>query len=124
VSFLSVCKLIQRVLTDSLSLCRLAIVLVARSPNLVNVGFSYSDSGKDVQDTPSSAADVDAFLRLFFAKYTKFAKNEFHVFGESYAGHYIPAIGDQILKENEGAKVKINLKSLGIGNGLVDPLNQ
>lgn len=90
----------------------------------VNVGFSYSDSGKDVQDTVSAAKDVDAFLRLFFSKYTKYGKNEFHVFGESYAGHYIPAIGAQIVESNKAAKVKVNLKSLGIGNGLVDPLNQ
>ncbi|KAI9034268.1 Alpha/Beta hydrolase protein [Hyaloraphidium curvatum] len=93
----------------------------------VNVGFSYSDSGKDVQDTPSSAKDVDAFMRLFFAKFPKYTSSDFHVFGESYAGHYIPAIGSTIVENNKKAgkdKPKINLKSLGIGNGLVDPLNQ
>lgn len=90
----------------------------------VNVGFSYSDSGKNVRNTVSAAKDVDAFLRLFFAKFPKYAKNDFHVFGESYAGHYIPVIGSTILEGNAKSKQKINLKSLGIGNGLVDPLTQ
>jgi cathepsin A (carboxypeptidase C) len=56
---------------------------------------------------------------------------KFVVTGESYAGHYIPAIGNQILLGNEQIKrhnphklSNINLDSVAIGNGLTDPLVQ
>nr|GME08168.1 serine carboxypeptidase-like [Ipomoea batatas] len=58
----------------------------------------------------------------FFKAHPKYAKNEFFVTGESYAGHYIPALGTRI---NQGNKKKegiyINLKGLAIGNGLTNP---
>jgi len=38
------------------------------------------------------------------------------VTGESYAGHYIPAIGVELLKN------KLNLVGVAIGNGWVDPM--
>lgn len=38
--------------------------------------------------------------------------------GESYAGHYIPAIGEYIIKNPDE---DINLVGLAIGNGWVDP---
>jgi len=56
---------------------------------------------------------------------SKFAKNEFFVIGESYAGHYVPAVGHRIwqgMKKKEG--ITINLKGLGIGNGLTNPGEQ
>ncbi|KAJ3222251.1 hypothetical protein HK099_002526 [Clydaea vesicula] len=99
----------------------------------VNAGFSYSD-GDEVSSTEEAAVDVYAFLQLFFNKYSKYEKAEFHVTGESYAGHYIPQIGHEISEQNsvvkimnydpEAKMVHINLKSLAIGNGLTDPLNQ
>ena len=52
-------------------------------------------------------------------------ENEFYVFGESYGGHYAPAISSRIFEgnqNNDGAK--INLKGVGVGNGLTDPLIQ
>ncbi|KAJ1344930.1 hypothetical protein BSLG_000445 [Batrachochytrium salamandrivorans] len=102
----------------------------------VNVGFSHGD-GK-VTDSEAAAADVYAFLQLFFQKYTKYSKLPFFVTGESYAGHYIPAIGKTISEGNaevlaskerlfakgEAENVEIHLKGLAIGNGLTDPLVQ
>lgn len=43
------------------------------------------------------------------------------VTGESYAGHYVPAIGAKIVNEKDP---KVNLVAVAIGNGLVDPYNQ
>jgi len=40
------------------------------------------------------------------------------IVGESYAGHYIPAIGAYLLKQNNPI---MNLQGVAIGNGLVDP---
>ncbi|KAJ8328258.1 hypothetical protein QVD99_000772 [Batrachochytrium dendrobatidis] len=98
-----------------------------------NVGFSYGD-GK-VTDSDAAAQDVYAFLQIFFQKYTQYAKLPFFVTGESYAGHYIPAIAKTISEGNAASikhhtlddgpeTVEIQLKGLAIGNGLTDPLVQ
>ena len=42
---------------------------------------------------------------------------------QSYAGKYVPALGYHIHNANPSAKLKINLKGLLIGDGLVDPVN-
>ena len=46
------------------------------------------------------------------------------MFGESYGGHYVPAIAQLIDEKNPSADVPLKLKTLGIGNGLTDPLVQ
>lgn len=45
------------------------------------------------------------------------------VFGESYAGKYVPTIAEAILKYNEDPKTtaKIPLKGAGIGDPFTDP---
>ncbi|KAI8901035.1 Alpha/Beta hydrolase protein [Globomyces pollinis-pini] len=95
----------------------------------VNVGFSYSDTQR-IGTTEDAAKDVYTFLQLFFDAFPKYSKLDFHVSGESYAGHYIPAIGKEINDNNnailKGGKkgLHINLKSLAIGNGITDALTQ
>lgn len=67
------------------------------------------------------------FLQIFLNKWSQFADNDFHVTGESYAGHYIPAIGKEISDSNKRTLkniIPIKLISLAIGNGLTDPYNQ
>ena len=76
-----------------------------------------------------AAKDVYIFLQIFLNKWAKFADNDFHVTGESYAGHYVPAIGKEIVDANNRHKsnnfiIPIKLTSLAIGNGLTDPYNQ
>jgi len=61
------------------------------------------------------------FLIKFYAKFPEYAGRALYVTGESYAGHYIPAISDFIVKHP--AK-EINFKGLAIGNGWVDPYVQ
>jgi cathepsin A (carboxypeptidase C) len=50
----------------------------------VNVGYSYS--GGSVSNTHAAGKDVYAFLTLFFDKFPEYAKQDFHIAGESYAG--------------------------------------
>lgn len=85
----------------------------------VNVGFSYS--GSSVSDTVAAGKDVYALLTLFFKQFPEYAKQPFHISGESYAGHYIPAFAHEILSHK---KRNINLQSVLIGNGLTDGLTQ
>ncbi|KAG5975252.1 hypothetical protein E4U55_007754 [Claviceps digitariae] len=85
----------------------------------VNVGYSYSNN--DTTTSHAAAEDIYALLTLFFHEFPEYAKQDFFVTGESYAGHYIPAIGHEILSHKDR---NINLKGLAIGNGLTDPLTQ
>ncbi|KAJ3012343.1 hypothetical protein HKX48_006329 [Thoreauomyces humboldtii] len=95
----------------------------------INVGFSYTD-GDGVSNTMDAANDVYAFLQLFLSKYDKYADLDFHVTGESYAGHYVPAIAAKIITENDALEAtssknaEIKLKGIAIGNGLTDPYVQ
>ncbi|KAI0464778.1 carboxypeptidase C prc1 [Komagataella kurtzmanii] len=85
----------------------------------VNVGFSYSSSS--VSNTVVAGEDVYAFLQLFFQHFPEYQTNDFHIAGESYAGHYIPVFADEILSQKNR---NFNLTSVLIGNGLTDPLTQ
>jgi cathepsin A (carboxypeptidase C) len=85
----------------------------------VNVGYSYS--GSAVSNTVAAGKDVYALLTLFFEQFPEYAKQDFHIAGESYAGHYIPVFTSEILSHK---KRNINLKSVLIGNGLTDGLTQ
>ncbi|GAB1320309.1 hypothetical protein MFIFM68171_10519 [Madurella fahalii] len=85
----------------------------------VNVGYSYS--GSSVSNTIAAGKDVYALLTLFFHQFPEYAKQDFHIAGESYAGHYIPVFASEILSHKNR---NINLKSVLIGNGLTDGLTQ
>jgi cathepsin A (carboxypeptidase C) len=85
----------------------------------VNVGYSYSSSG--VSDTVAAGKDVYALLTLFFKQFPEYAKQDFHIAGESYAGHYIPVFANEIMSHKNR---NINLKSVMIGNGLTDGYTQ
>lgn len=85
----------------------------------VNVGYSYSDN--PVSTTQAAGKDVYAFLTMFFEKFPEYASQDFHITGESYAGHYIPQFASEILSHKNR---NINLKSVAIGNGLTDGLTQ
>lgn len=85
----------------------------------VNVGFSYS--GSSVDTTVAAGKDVYALLSLFFHQFPEYAKQDFHLAGESYGGHYVPVFANEILSHKDR---NINLKSIMIGNGCTDSLIQ
>ena len=86
----------------------------------VGVGYSYAEHSS-VSSTKQAADDVFAFLQLFFARFDSFAHNDFHIAGESYAGHYIPNIASVIVNHEDRS---FDLTSVLIGNGITDPLIQ
>jgi cathepsin A (carboxypeptidase C) len=86
----------------------------------VGVGYSYAEKST-VSSTQQAAEDVYAFLQLFFSKFITHAKNDFHIAGESYAGHYIPNIASVIANKEDKF---FDLKSVMIGNGITDALIQ
>ncbi|KAG0177442.1 hypothetical protein DFQ29_004812 [Apophysomyces sp. BC1021] len=90
-----------------------------------NVGYSYGYA--DTSDSFGAGRDIYVFLQVLFKQFPAYAHLDFHIAGESYAGHYIPAVASIIQQGNKALAKKlvpINLKSLMIGNGLIDPLIQ
>lgn len=86
----------------------------------VNTGFSYTNSNSS-DSTLAASDDLYALLSLFFHEFPEYSTQDFHVSGESYAGHYIPGVAHKIVTEADNT---INLKSILVGNGLTDPLTQ
>jgi carboxypeptidase C (cathepsin A) len=62
------------------------------------------------------------FLKGYLEENPEFKGRDFFITGESYAGHYIPAIAYYLI--NTATDVELNLKGIAIGNGLVDPFAQ
>ncbi|CAM6021973.1 unnamed protein product [Sphagnum balticum] len=89
----------------------------------IGTGFSYSSDLRDIRHNEAGVSeDMFDFFQAFFKAHPEFAKNDFFVTGESYAGHYVPAVTGrlhQAQKKKEG--LPINLKGFAIGNGLTQP---
>ncbi|KAI0270406.1 serine carboxypeptidase [Gloeopeniophorella convolvens] len=117
----------------------------------VGTGFSYGDT--IVNTTQQAAADFWKFLQIWFtdSRFEKYAARDFGLFTESYVtpafdngvdipalipnaysygGHYGPGFSSYFLQQNAAIQsgnikgVTINLKSLGIGDGITDALSQ
>eukprot|EP00937_MAST-01D_sp_MAST-1D-sp2_P001481 g1481.t1 len=92
------------------------------------VGFSWCDAGGpggdgyscgDWDDDRTAAAN-DASLRSWVSAFPEFAQAEMYVFGESYAGIYVPTLVRSILANNEaGATPRLNIHGFGIGDGCI-----
>lgn len=94
---------------------QVANMLYLESP--VGVGFTFSLNSSDrLMNDERTATDNLAFLRNWFAKFSKLAKNSFFIVGEGYAGHFAPQLANLILQ----TKTRINLKGIAIANSLLE----
>ncbi|KXH29281.1 serine carboxypeptidase [Colletotrichum simmondsii] len=88
-------------------------------------GLSYYDEDVTPPATSYTAAeDMNIFLRIFYQAFPGLATAPFHIVGESYGGHYIPALAAEIVSYNTGSpppEFKVPLASVLIGNGYVSP---
>eukprot|EP00301_Raphidiophrys_heterophryoidea_P016193 c25751_g1_i1.p1 GENE.c25751_g1_i1~~c25751_g1_i1.p1 ORF type:complete len:460 (-),score=109.61 c25751_g1_i1:52-1431(-) len=83
-------------------------------------GTGFSEGTYD-HDEAGVAEDMYNFLQAFYAAFPKY-NTTFYIFGESYAGHYVPAISHRVYLGNVNHNgPNIPLTGLGIGNGLTDP---
>ena len=116
----------------------------------VNTGFSFSDNEEDrcydeeyvsrpagdctlPPALPHSlthslfprcvARDMEDFVIALMTERPELQNRPFFVTGESYAGHYVPAVAYQIFK-SKMLKDKVDFKGLAIGNGLTVPSSQ
>ena len=81
------------------------------------VGFSYAVNGSTTSDDYIQSQNTYGFMLNFFKAYPEFAKNDFFVTGESYAGIYVPTLTYRIYEGNKAGKPRINIKGAAIGNG-------
>jgi cathepsin A (carboxypeptidase C) len=89
------------------------------------VGFSYGDENDSGEEMIGE--DAYYFFQAFFKSHPDYAKNPLYIIGESYGGHYVPAISHRIWKGNKSPCEKceqINFAGLAIGNGLTAPEEQ
>ncbi|KAF7370026.1 Carboxypeptidase [Mycena sanguinolenta] len=92
------------------------------------VGVGFSHGTESVGTSQDAAADMWSFLQIFFkdSRFSKLAANDLAIWTESYGGHYGPTFAAYFLSQNAAiaaGKVSgqhLNLKTLGIGNGLTD----
>jgi cathepsin A (carboxypeptidase C) len=80
------------------------------------VGFSYGEE----TDSNENMVGEDAyyFLQAFFQTYPEYQNNPLYIVGESYGGHYVPAIAHRVWLGNKANKEKtIPLKLSGIAIG-------
>ncbi|CDO70637.1 hypothetical protein BN946_scf184756.g3 [Trametes cinnabarina] len=94
----------------------------------------FSQGSKSYNNSFSAAEDVwhVSFLQILFDdhRFAQFMRNDFAIWTESYGGHFGPAFSRHFLDQN--ARIAngsldahpVNLKVLGIGDGLMDPLVQ
>jgi len=90
----------------------------------VGTGYSYANSIFDyTRNEKQVADDFYAFLLTFYRLFPQYKSNPFFLTGESYSGHYIPAISNKVVVENTSGRApfKIPFKGAAIGNGWVDP---
>eukprot|EP00850_Spirogloea_muscicola_P003700 SM000015S01200 [mRNA] locus=s15:556823:559773:+ [translate_table: standard] len=86
----------------------------------INTGFSYSHDPRDMRhDEKGVSEDMYDFLQVFLEAHPDYADRDLFITGESYGGHYVPALGGKIHAANKAKLGKhIYLKGMGIGNGL------
>ena len=85
------------------------------------VGFSYCETPAGCQHTDTSTAvDNLAAMVSFFKAFPEFAKNDFWLSGESYAGVYVPSLAYDIVGYNaKNPAVPLALKGIMVGNGCI-----
>ena len=95
--------------------------------NPIGTGFSIASSPEEIPtDQYSVAKHLYFAIRSFTELDPVFKSRPIYITGESYAGKYVPAIGYYILKNNPRLpeSQRVNLRGVGIGNGLTDPERQ
>lgn len=86
------------------------------------VGFSYSNTSSDyaTNDNITAADSLESLVQFFTVKFPSLATNDFYIWGESYAGIYVPTLAYAVLEHNSAASgVHINLKGIMVGNGCI-----
>ncbi|KAI8562537.1 hypothetical protein RHMOL_Rhmol03G0043500 [Rhododendron molle] len=106
----------QNLVKNDYSWNKEANMLYLESP--AGVGFSYSANKSYYArvDDDMTARDNLVFLENWFNKFPDYKNRDFFITGESYGGHYVPQLAQQIIQ----SKLQFNLKGIAIGNPLLE----
>ncbi|KAJ6549989.1 serine carboxypeptidase [Mycena capillaripes] len=96
------------------------------------IGAGFSHGTESVGTSLEAASDVWKFLQIFLtdSRFSHLAVNDLALWTESYGGHFGPIFANYFLSQNVAIKagtvtgLPLNLKTLGIGNGLTDGISQ
>lgn len=86
----------------------------------LRTGFSVpSNDKKDprVHNEYDVADDFHDFLSSFLEVFDHLKGSPLYIVGESYGGRYVPAIAEEVARRGQ-----INLHGIGVGNGVIDPI--
>eukprot|EP00485_Elphidium_margaritaceum_P007165 CAMPEP_0202709196 /NCGR_PEP_ID=MMETSP1385-20130828/21322_1 /ASSEMBLY_ACC=CAM_ASM_000861 /TAXON_ID=933848 /ORGANISM="Elphidium margaritaceum" /LENGTH=455 /DNA_ID=CAMNT_0049368383 /DNA_START=169 /DNA_END=1536 /DNA_ORIENTATION=+ len=88
------------------------------------VGFSFSDNESDYKtDDNKTAIDNYHLIQGWLEQFPNYESNEFYITSESYGGHYMPTLAQQIVLGNQaGGDPQINFKGFFVGNPYTDPI--
>jgi carboxypeptidase C (cathepsin A) len=88
----------------------------------VGVGFSYSNNKDDYKIGDDQAAkDNLATIRGFLTRFPQFAESPLYITSESYGGHYMPTLANEIINYNDATESgKLNFKGFAVGNPYTD----
>eukprot|EP00210_Caulerpa_lentillifera_P004886 g4662.t1 len=89
----------------------------------IGVGYSYSSSSDDKVTTEEQVGDdMVQFFYAFLKAHPELAKKDLFISGESFGGHYLPAIAKSIMQANAEKKgIHLNLKGVIMGNPWTHP---
>lgn len=101
-------------------------LLVIDQPAGTGLSFveKKEDRGCYAKTEAQATAQLLLGLQRFYELYPQFADNPLYVFGESFAGRYIPMLAQAILASNRDHGKRIHLAGIGVGDGWVAPLIQ
>ena len=90
----------------------------------VGVGFSYSNNNDDYKIGDDQAAkDNLATILAFFDKFPHFNHSRLFITSESYGGHYMPTLANEIINYNDEqtySPMRINFQGFAVGNPYTD----
>ncbi len=89
-------------------------------------GFSFTSNPAGLPKTSEEAAENSVeFLRQFFLLFPEYASNPFFLIGQSYGGHFAPAVATEIHKRNEESQLpRINFHGMLLIAPWTNPLIQ
>ncbi|KAJ3672802.1 hypothetical protein LUZ60_006176 [Juncus effusus] len=93
-----------------------ANVIFLDSPLGAGFSFSSNPKGYEVGDTLASA-QIQKFLKKWFADHPEYVSHSFFIAGDSYAGKIVPVVAQLISEDNDaGQQPFVNLKGYLVGN--------
>lgn len=83
-----------------------------------------TDTGTYAKTEDEASAQLYRGLQAFYERWPEFRERDLYVFGESFAGVYVPMLATNILAGNAAGQAPVRLCGIGVGDGWVDPIVQ